>query len=108
MKSCRRVNENYQRHSMLLCVTCLTFGAAIRCIPLQFDSSNKINHGDVFITISAHICGVLNGIAGVALISAPPAISAIWFPVHVSATWQVNLKINLGFTGFWGFLILFH
>ena len=76
--------EKSLRYSMLLCVTLLTIGAVIRCIPLQYDSWDPINHDDVFISFAAHICGALNGVAGVVTTTAPPAISAVWFPVHVS------------------------
>ena len=69
---------------MLICVIFLSIGAGIRCIPLQLNPTNTANENDVFITIAANACGILNGIAGVVTMTAPPAISAIWFPVHVS------------------------
>ena len=76
--------ERSVRTTMLICVIFLSIGAGVRCIPLQLSPSNTANEHDVFITIAANACGILNGIAGVVTMTAPPAISAIWFPVHVS------------------------
>jgi hypothetical protein len=46
--------------------------------------SKQVNQNDVFPTVTAHLCAILNGIAGIVAQAAPPAISAVWFPVHVS------------------------
>jgi FLVCR family MFS transporter len=95
--------ESNLRNTMLVSVTLMVIGAGIRCVPLQLDPNNKVklyietyfdhkmilfdkqvNQNDVFPTVAAHLCAIFNGIAGIVTMAAPPAISAVWFPVHVN------------------------
>lgn len=50
----------------------------------------------------AHLGSILNGIAGVTVMSAPPALSAVWFPPHQRTTAtcisQISTQIGLGFS----------
>lgn len=39
-----------------------------------------ISTNDTVFLVSAHLGAILNGIAGVTIMAAPPAISAVWFP----------------------------
>jgi FLVCR family MFS transporter len=41
---------------------------------------------DVTFTVMSHICAILNGLSGVTVMAAPPAISAAWFPPHERTT----------------------
>jgi FLVCR family MFS transporter len=57
-----------------------------------------ISTDNTIYTISAHICAILNGFAGATIMSAPPALSAIWFPPEerTTATCINQVFNNLG------------
>merc|ERR550519_2403156 len=71
----------------------MAVGTILRCIFLPFPSLS-----DSAFTIFCHICAILNGIAGIIVCSAPPAVSAAWFPVdeRVTATSIGQLLNSLG------------
>ena len=71
------------RSSVILIGAMMVAGAAMRCI---FTSNIGI------FTYSSHICAILNGIAGVVVFSAPPAVSAAWFPPEERTTANVKKK----------------
>ena len=77
------------RSSVILIGAMMVAGAAMRCI---FTSNIGI------FTYSSHICAILNGIAGVVVFSAPPAVSAAWFPPEerTIATGVAIVSNNLG------------
>ena len=39
-----------------------------------------------YFTVASHICSILNGLSGVTIMSAPPAISAAWFAPNERTT----------------------
>ena len=77
------------RKSVILIGGMMVLGAAMRCV---FTSNISI------FTYSSHICAILNGIAGVVVFSAPPAVSAAWFPPEerTIATGVAIVSNNLG------------
>eukprot|EP00095_Tigriopus_kingsejongensis_P002575 maker-scaffold274_size229011-snap-gene-1.27 protein:Tk02575 transcript:maker-scaffold274_size229011-snap-gene-1.27-mRNA-1 annotation:"hypothetical protein DAPPUDRAFT_102163" len=64
------------RDTAILVTGLSTIGTVIRIFPL----------GSTYFTWSSHICAILNGISGVTVMSAPPVISAMWFPPNERAT----------------------
>ena len=77
------------RQSVILIGGMMVVGAVMRCI---FTTNISI------FTYSSHICAILNGIAGVVVFSAPPAVSAAWFPPEerTIATGIAIVSNNLG------------
>ncbi len=73
---------------LLMCL-----GTAARCLPLV-DASLS----DYAFLAAAHACAILNGVAGVVIMSAPPAISAAWFAPHerTTATGIGQMANNVG------------
>ena len=77
------------RSSMILISGLMVLGSVMRCIPT----------GNITVfTYMSHICAILNGIAGVVVFSAPPALSAAWFPPgeRTIATGVAIVSNNLG------------
>lgn len=72
--------ERNLRVSMLVATGFMVFGTSIRCLPVFFNVS------DSWFLVTAHVCAILNGISGIIIMSAPPAISAAWFPVNERTT----------------------
>lgn len=74
------------REAVILVTALSAIGTVIRTFPL----------GSTYFTWSSHICAILNGISGVTVMSAPPVISALWFPPNerafATAVAQVSLK----------------
>ena len=77
------------RRSMILIGGMMLFGTILRCIPTESIG---------IFTWMSHFCAVLNGIAGVVVFSAPPAVSAAWFPPgeRTIATGIAIVSNNLG------------
>ena len=44
------------------------------------DIFRTLSTDDLTFTVMSHICAILNGLSGVTVMAAPPAISAAWFP----------------------------
>ena len=78
---------------MVAAAMLMVIGSAIRCVPLQLDAEALVNKNDLFITIAAHVCGILNGIAGIAMQVAPPVISSVWFPPKVSFPKYIQIHL---------------
>ena len=49
-------------------------------------SIRTFSTNETFFTVSAHLGAILNGISGATIMSAPPALSAIWFPPEQRTT----------------------
>jgi len=81
------------RSSILLSSSLIALGTALRCVFLIFPSLSEENF-----TILCHISAVLNGIPGIIVTSAPPAVSAAWFPPdeRVTATSISQMLNNIG------------
>jgi len=81
------------RFSILLSSSLVALGTALRCLFLIFPSLSEENF-----TIICHISAVLNGIPGIIVTSAPPAVSAAWFPPdeRVTATSISQMLNNIG------------
>ena len=77
------------RKSVILIAGMMVLGTILRCIP-----TDNIN----IFTRTSHFCAILNGIAGVVVFSAPPAVSAAWFPPgeRTIATGVAIVSNNLG------------
>ena len=77
------------RKSIVLIAGMMLLGTLLRCIPRE---NIKI------FTWTSHICAILNGIAGVVVFAAPPAVSAAWFPPEerTIATGVAIVSNNLG------------
>ena len=77
------------RKSVILIGGMMVLGAILRCIP-----TTNLN----IFTWTSHICAILNGIAGVVVFAAPPAVSAAWFPPEerTIATGVAIVSNNLG------------
>jgi len=77
------------RASMILTAGMMLLGTGLRCIPGI----------DVYaFTWMAHLCAILNGIAGIVIFSAPAAVSSAWFPPgeRTTATGIALVFNNLG------------
>lgn len=81
------------RSSIVLSSSFVALGTALRCLFLVFPSLSESNF-----TILCHISAVLNGIPGIIVTSAPPAVSAAWFPPdeRVTATSISQMLNNIG------------
>ena len=71
-----------------------------------------ISTKDTMFLVSAHLCAILNGISGATVMSAPPAISAVWFPpkerTTATAINQVFNQLGNGVAFMLGKLCLTH
>jgi FLVCR family MFS transporter len=67
---CMVMDTKGLRFSMILCSGMLLFCTAIRCFSLE----------PVTATITAYICGLVQGIAATMPFSGPPLVAAVWFP----------------------------
>ena len=56
-------------------------GTTLRCLPLVVPDLS-----DSVFTLLCHVCAILNGVAGIVVCSAPPAIAAAWFPPRERVT----------------------
>jgi len=77
------------RASMILTAGMMLLGTGLRCIP-------GINI--TAFTWMAHLCAILNGMAGIVIFSAPAAVSSAWFPPgeRTTATGIAIVFNNLG------------
>jgi len=77
------------RASMILTAGMMLVGTGLRCIP---------GIGIYAFTWTAHLCAILNGIAGIVIFSAPAAVSSAWFPPgeRTTATGIALVFNNLG------------
>jgi len=77
------------RASMVLTAGMMLVGTALRCLP---------NVPVATFTWMAHVCAILNGMAGIVIFSAPPAVSSAWFPPNerTTATGIAIVFNNLG------------
>jgi len=77
------------RASMVLTAGMMFLGTGLRCLP------NVPVH---IFTYMAHVCAVLNGMAGIVIFSAPAAVSSAWFPPNerTTATGIAIVFNNLG------------
>jgi len=77
------------RAAMILTAGMMLLGTGLRCIP-----GININA----FTWMAHLCAILNGIAGIVIFSAPAAVSSAWFPPgeRTTATGIALVFNNLG------------
>ena len=67
---CMVMDTKGLRFSMLLCTGMLLFCTAIRCFSLNPSTT----------TVTAYICGLVQGIAATIPFSGPPLVAAVWFP----------------------------
>jgi len=81
------------RSSILLSSSLVALGTALRCMFLIYPTLSEQSF-----TILCHLSAVLNGIPGIIVTSAPPAVSAAWFPPHerVTATSISQMLNNIG------------
>lgn len=81
------------RSSIVLSSSLVAIGTSIRCLFFVFPSLSDSNF-----TVICHISAVLNGIPGIVVTSAPPAVSAAWFPPdeRVTATSISQMLNNIG------------
>ena len=78
---CMMAIDKNLRASMLLGSFLMMFGAGIRCLLLvEPDLSETV------FTVLCHVCACLNGVSGILFCSAPPVISATWFPPEERVT----------------------
>ena len=89
------------RLSVLLGSFLMAAGAGLRCLKVFWPGWVS----DLSFTVLCHISACLNGVAGIIFCSAPPAVSATWFPAseRVTAT-SVGQMFN-GLGAGLGFLI---
>ena len=85
------------RMSVIVGSGLMVLGTSLRCIKVIWPDISQ----NMF-TVLCHICAFLNGISGIIFCSAPPAVSAAWFPAgeRVTAT-----SIGQTFNGLGGGLI---
>jgi len=77
------------RVTVVLVSGLVALGTVLRCCTII------INNDTVFL-VSCHICAILNGISGVTIMSAPPFISSLWFPISERTTaTSINLAANM-------------
>eukprot|EP00092_Neocalanus_flemingeri_P023173 GFUD01025128.1.p1 GENE.GFUD01025128.1~~GFUD01025128.1.p1 ORF type:complete len:519 (+),score=111.99 GFUD01025128.1:163-1719(+) len=81
------------RSSIVLSSSLVALGTALRCLFLVFPGLS-----DSHFTILCHLSAILNGIPGIIVTSAPPAVSAAWFPPdeRVTATSISQMLNNIG------------
>ena len=81
------------RSSILLSSSFVALGTSLRCLFLVFPHLSESNF-----TIICHISAILNGIPSIIVTSAPPAVSAAWFPPdeRVTATSISQMLNNIG------------
>ena len=85
------------RLSVIIGSFLMMLGTIVRCAKVVWP-----NMGPDTFTVLCHVCASLNGISGIIFCSAPPALSAAWFPAgeRVTAT-----SIGQTFNGLGGGLI---
>jgi len=86
--------QNYSlRAAVLLSSSLVALATSIRCAFLFFPGISEESF-----TILAHIGAILNGIPSIVVTSAPPAVSAAWFPANerVTATSISQMLNNIG------------
>jgi len=86
--------QNYSlRSAVLLSSSLVALATSIRCTFLIYPGIDE----ETF-TILAHIGAILNGIPSIVVTSAPPAVSAAWFPANerVTATSISQMLNNVG------------
>ena len=88
---------------MLLTSSLIALGTSVRCVFLVFPALSESDF-----TLLCHLGALLNGIPSIVVTSAPPAVSAAWFPPseRVTATSISQMLNNLG-TGLREGFILF-
>lgn len=81
------------RSSIVLSSSLIALGTTLRCLFLVFPDLT-----DSQFTILCHVSAILNGIPGIIVTSAPPAVSAAWFPPNerVTATSISQMLNNIG------------
>ncbi|XP_045194753.2 solute carrier family 49 member 4 homolog [Mercenaria mercenaria] len=67
---CMMMDTKGLRFSMILCTGMLVFCSVIRCFSLE----------PVTATVTAYVCGLIQGIAATMPFSGPPLVAAVWFP----------------------------
>ena len=89
------------RLSVLLGSFLMAAGAGLRCVKVFWPGEVS----DLTFTVLCHLSACLNGVAGIIFCSAPPAVSATWFPAseRVTAT-SIGQMFN-GLGAGLGFLI---
>ena len=75
----------------------MVVGTSLRCVEVIWPDISQ----DMF-TVLCHVCACLNGISGIIFCSAPPAVSAAWFPANERVT---ATSIGQTFNGLGGGLI---
>lgn len=83
-----KLAEQNMRLTVLVVSGCVALGTVLRCC--HYFASSYI------FLISCHICAILNGIAGVTIMAAPPLISSHWFPPDQRTTaTSINQAANM-------------
>merc|ERR1712179_509574 len=75
----------------------MVLGTSLRCVEVIWPDISQ----EMF-TVLCHVCACLNGISGIIFCSAPPAVSAAWFPANERVT---ATSIGQTFNGLGGGLI---
>ena len=81
------------RYSVVLTSCLIALGTSVRCLFLVVPSLSETDF-----TLLCHLGALLNGIPSIVVTSAPPAVSAAWFPPseRVTATSISQMLNNLG------------
>ena len=81
------------RYSVLLSSSLIALGTSVRCLFLVVP---ELSESDF--TLLCHLGALLNGVPSIVVTSAPPAVSAAWFPPseRVTATSISQMMNNLG------------
>ena len=81
------------RYSVLLSSSLIALGTSVRCVFLVLPSLSETDF-----TLLCHLGALLNGVPSIVVTSAPPAVSAAWFPPseRVTATSISQMMNNLG------------
>ena len=85
--------KSTHRYAVLLTSGLIALGTSVRCLFLVVPSLSQSDF-----TILCHLGALLNGIPSIVVTSAPPAVSAAWFPPseRVTATSISQMMNNLG------------
>ena len=89
------------RASVLLGSFLMTAGAGLRCVKVFWPQQVT----DLTFTVLCNISACLNGVAGIIFCSAPPAVSATWFPANERVTATSIGQMFNGLGAGLGFLI---
>ena len=55
----------------------------------------SVSRNQTYFLVTSHVCSILNGICGVTVMAAPPAISAVWFaPTERTTATSINQGCN--------------